>query len=159
MMMLLTTFLLNLHFFQVVRAGVGSVVVNVIQYVSRKSLAWDLAVLFFWASLEMSSHSQFSLTPCEQKMPSLRSLPRAAEVWAGWISFTQQLLHYREGAIYQPSRSTSGPQLFWSVSDLQIPPQPLSLTALNIAFASQKHSCTRSLYTLYSTPSCSQFPV
>lgn len=84
--------------FHVVRVGVRSVVINSRQYVSRKSLAWDLAVFIFQVSLEMPSPSQFSFTPCEQKMPSLRSLPRAAEVWAGWISFTQQHLDYRDGA-------------------------------------------------------------
>lgn len=46
----------------------------------------------------MPPPSRFSFTPCEQKMPSLRSLPHTTEVWAAWISFTQQLSYYRDGA-------------------------------------------------------------
>lgn len=95
--------------------------------------------------------------PCKQKMPSLCSLPQAAELWDGWISFTQQLFYYSDGA-HLPTRSLH----VWTTAIL-VSLRSSDLTAILDYFkqAAQKqiYTTSLSLYMLYCTPSSSQHPV
>lgn len=130
--------------------GVGSVV-NCGELDFRKSLACELTVLFS----EMPPNSLSP--PCKQKMPSLCFLPQAAELWDGWISFTQQLFYYSDGA-HLPTRSLH----VWTTAIL-VSLRSSDLTAILDYFkqAAQKqiYTTSLSLYMLYCTPSSSQHPV